>query len=360
MDRRRRRQISAPSPPAAGALLAASLAVALPACGRAPGETAAPPDEKPARVQVVRPERQDIVRRIQLPGTVRADQEVKLHAKVTGFVKSIVKDRGDAVKAGELIATLDIPEMALERDSLQASFALEDATLRRLEAIRKAEKTAVTDQDLDVARAKRTSSEAALKRLDTLIGYAEIRAPFDGVVTERFVDAGALVQQGPVVTVMDASKVRILVDAPEPEVRFVKVGAGADVKLGALPGKTFVARVARRADALDVPTRTMRAELDAPNPDGALLPGMYAAVSLELERHAGALLLPGKAILIEQGKPVVWTASDGRAKKVPITTGIDDGVQTEVTSGLAGAEAVILPGAQALTNGVRVEVSEKP
>ncbi|HXX92982.1 MAG TPA: hypothetical protein VEN81_05070, partial [Planctomycetota bacterium] len=111
-------------------------------------------------VKVVKPTRQDVVRRVVLPATVRADLEVTLFAKVTGFLKEITKDRGDRVKAGELIATLEIPEMISEIDHARASHALDETTFRRLEAIRKVEKTAVTDQDLDGARAKRDMSLA--------------------------------------------------------------------------------------------------------------------------------------------------------------------------------------------------------
>lgn len=338
-----------------GRLLWASLFPLLPACGRAPGETAAPPSEKVARVQVVKPERGDVARRVALPATVRADFEVKLHAKANGYVQSIVKDRGDRVRKDEVIATLDIPEVAQERESAKAAFKLEDATVQRLDAIWKAEKTAVTVQDLDVARAKRDMAAAALKRLDALVGYAEVRAPFDGVVTERFVDPGALVQAGPVVTVVDLSKVRVIVDVPEPDVRLVAVGTPADVRLDALPGRAFPTKVARASSSLDPGTRTLRAELEVSNSDGAILPGMYASVSLVLERHADALALPAKAIQSEQGKPCVFVVAEGKAHKVAVSLGIDDGVRTEVTSGLAGDESVILPGRETPTDGMRVE-----
>lgn len=344
--------------PHASTALAAALLAALPACSRSGAETDTAAPAPPIHVQVAKVERQDLVRRIRLPGTVRADQAVRLHARVSGYVKSIVKDRGDRVKAGEVIATLDLPELAAEQAGAKATFDLEDATLKRLDAIRNAEKTAVTDQDMDVARAKRATAEAALKRLETLLAYAEVRAPFDGVVTERFVDPGALVQQGPVVHVVDVSKVRVVVDVPEPEARFVKAGAAAEVALPALPGKPFAAAVGRTAETLDPSTRSLRAEIDAANPDGALRPGLYASVTLALETHAGAPAVPSKAVVMEQGKPVLYLLADGRAKKVPVTTGIDDGQKVEITSPLKGDETVILPGAQALTDGARVEASQ--
>src|SRR6187549_1121012 len=121
-------------------------------CNRA-SEAASSPIDPAVRVKTIKPARQDIVRKVVLPATVRADSEVTLYAKATGFLKTLTKDRGDKVKAGELIAVLEIPEMLSEIAHARASFALEETTLKRLEAIRKVEKSAVTDQDLDLSRA---------------------------------------------------------------------------------------------------------------------------------------------------------------------------------------------------------------
>jgi multidrug efflux pump subunit AcrA (membrane-fusion protein) len=163
-------------------ILASALAAAVGGCDGAHG-TAPPgraPEPSALRVKMVKPTRQDIVRRVVLPATVRADLEVTLFSKVTGFLKEITKDRGDQVKSGERIATLEIPEMISEIDHARASHVLDETTFNRLEAIRKVEKTAVTDQDLDMARAKRDMSQATLKKLETLQSYTEIRAPCNG------------------------------------------------------------------------------------------------------------------------------------------------------------------------------------
>ncbi len=354
--------------PVSRAILLRVLVAVLPAgfpagCGRpAEGQVPAAGAAAPAvRVQTARPERADLLRRIALPGTVRADHEVKLHAKTTGYLKTITKDRGDRVTRDEVVAVLDLPELAPELESAQAALDLEDATLRRLEAIRAQERTAVTDQDLDVAKAKRAAAEASVKRWRTLLAYAEIRAPFDGIVTERYADPGALVQPqtGPVLRLLDIARVRIIVDVPEPEARFVAAGNVADVRLDGLPGRTVAAKVARSAPALDPVTRTLRTELEAENPDGSILPGMYAAVSLAQEKRPGALTVPPKAVVLDQGKPVVYVLADGAAHRTPVETGVDDGVRTEVTSGLKGGETVILPGKDPLRDGLRVEPEEE-
>jgi RND family efflux transporter MFP subunit len=324
-------------------------------CDR-PAATADPtiPHGSAVHVKVVKPARQDIARRIMLPASVRADSEVTLVAKVTGYLKTITKDRGDRVKAGELIALLEIPEMVSEIAHARASFAIEDSTCRRLEAIRKAEKSAVTDQDLDLAHAKRDMAEATLKKLETLKGYTEIRAPFDGSVTERFVDPGAFIQQGKLVTIVDTAKVRVIVDVPEAEVRFSQTGTEAAVRFDALPGKSVRAVISRSSGTLDPVLRTMRIEMDIPNADASLFPGMFARVELGVERKPQALVIPSKAVSILQEKAFVFVNSGGTAKKVGVTLGTADGQWFEACSGLTGDELIILPEGTALVDGMAV------
>jgi membrane fusion protein (multidrug efflux system) len=309
-------------------------------------------------VKVVRPARQDIVRKVLLPGSVRADLDVTLHSKVSGYVKSVGKDRGDRVKAGEVIAVLEVPEMLLELESAAATFALEDSTLKRLEAIRKLERSAVTDQDLDLAKAKRAVAEASLKRLRTLLSYADIRAPFDGYVTERYVDPGAFVQQGKIVSIVDASKVRVVLDVPEPEVRFASVGSTAEVQLESLPGRPIHAKVSRMATALDPSTRTMRVELDVPNADLKILPGTFARVALAVEKRSNVLVIPSEAVFTQHDKAFVFINSGGVARKQAVTLGLTEGKSIEAASGLTGEETLLLPIGKALSEGMPVQSGE--
>ncbi|HLY76063.1 MAG TPA: efflux RND transporter periplasmic adaptor subunit, partial [Planctomycetota bacterium] len=326
--------------PLLGSLLAAGLLGLLASCDGAHGETrtTAEPGKGPVEVQIIHPTRQDLIRKVVLPGSVRADLEVTLYAKVTGFLKEITKDRGDRVKAGELIATLEIPEMIAEIEHARASHALDDSTYQRLEAIRKVEKTAVTDQDLDMARAKRDMSQATLKKLETLQAYTEIRAPFNGLITERFVDPGAFIQQGKIVSMVDISKVRVLVDVPEAEVRAAQVGTKADAQFDALPGKAFPAAVSRTAGSLDTTMRTMRIEIDVENPAMVIYPGMFARVALAVDPHPAALVLPAEAVTLQQDRAFVFVDAEGKAKKVQVTLGIEDDHRWEILKGLTGTE----------------------
>lgn len=332
------------------------LLACVPGCERASGAASA--TETAVRVKTIKPARQDIVRKVVLPATIRADSEVTLYAKATGFLKSITKDRGDRVKAGELIAVLEIPEMNSEIAHAKASFALEETTLKRLEAIRKVEKSAVTDQDLDLSRAKRDMAEATVKRLETMRGYTEIRAPFDGAVTERYADPGAFIQLGKLVSLVDISKVRVLVEVPESEVRFSPVGTEAQVRLDALPGKQVAGRVSRISGALDPVMRTMRVEIDLPNPDLSIYPGMYARVELGVERHPNVWVIPSRAVAVSQDKSFVFVNSGGKAKKVSVTLGTHDGEWSEARSGLQGDEVILLPEGRALVEGMAVQPVE--
>ena len=339
--------------------LAAALLCVLTACDRTV-ETAsgATGETKAARVRIVKPARQDMVRKVVLPATVRADSEVTLYAKATGFLKTLSKDRGDKVKAGEVIAVLEIPEMNSEIAHARASFALEDTTFKRLESIRKVEKSAVTDQDLDLSRAKRDMAEATLKRLETLRAYTEIRAPFDGSVTERFADPGAFIQQGKLISIVDASKVRILLDVPEAEVRFSPVGTEAKVHLDAIPGRSIKGKISRSAGALDPVLRTMRVEIDLPNEDSTIYPGMFARVELGVDRHPNVLVIPSQAVGISQDKSFVFVNSNGKAKKIPITLGAREGGWCEARSGLTGEELIIIPEGRTLIDGMAIQPAE--
>lgn len=338
--------------------LAAVLAASGIGCDRssntASGNVVAVGEPVAIHVKAVRPSRQEVCRRVVLPASVRAEAEVTLYAKVTGYLKTISKDRGDRAKAGELVAVLEIPEMISEIAHARASFAIEDSTCKRLEAIRKAEKSAVTDQDLDLARAKRDMADATLKRLETMRSYTEIRAPFNGSVTERFVDPGAFIQQGKILSMVDTSKVRVLVDVPEAEVRFAQVGTRANVRFDALPGRSVKAQICRTAGSLDTVLRTMRVELDIENPDFTIYPGMFARVDMDVERRPNAMVIPSKAVTMLRNHAFVFVDSGGTAKKVSVTVGTADPEWCEAASGLTGDERIILPEGKILTEGMAV------
>ena len=346
------------------------------------------------RVEVTRPERKDLPRKISLPASIEPLNQATLYAKAGGYLKWIKVDIGDKVKKGEVLAELDIPEMVKEyeqtkaklreaqasNEKAKADYALQELTYKRVKDIWETEPGAVAEQDVDVARAKFElaeaninsekanvdNAEADMKRVGALVEYGKIKAPFDGVITERFVDPGALIRvatsnnsSSPVVTIMHTDIVRVFVDVSEPDVPFVEKGNGATVVVNALLGKKFSGTVTRFADSLNPETRTMRTEIDIPNRDHILLPGMYGNLTLNLDVHKKAIMIPAAALIVEKDKKFVYKVANGKVEKVEIETGIDDGIQIEVVKGLNGDENIIVEGKDAVSEGETVKVSER-
>jgi membrane fusion protein (multidrug efflux system) len=331
-----------------------ALAAALPALA----QTAAP-----VAVEVTAPRRGDIHRFVTLPATLRANQSVTLHAKVPGYLKSITVDRGDTVKAGQLLAELEFPELLAARSRLEAEAAIAKIESDRLGAARAKAPDLVTPQAADAASARLAIAQAALKENETMLGYAKITAPFAGVVTARNVDVGAFVPAATanastgaaaIVTVMDFATVRVRVAVPEVEAARVKTGQPVVVTTDALPGKTFRGTVTRHAGALDESTRSLLVEADLPNADGALRPGMYLSARIGVELHTDTMLIPAAALVREKAAGFVFTLTDGRATKLPVKYGFIDSTSAEILDGLAANTRVIIPGKVALAPGQAV------
>ena len=229
----------------------------------------------------------------------------------------------------------------------------------------------VAREDVDVAEGQLAQEQADVEGLEALVGYTKIVAPFDGVVTARYVDPGALIRAsghageerdgggeqgktGPVLRLTDIETMRVYVYVPESETNLVRRGQAATLVLREFPGRTFHGTVARFNTALDLSTRTMLAEVDLDNADHALYPGMYADVTVELARHPGALEVPAAAVGRSGDATVVCVVRDGVLQKVPVTLGIRAEGWLEVTSGLSGAEHLVQNCDPALSDGERV------
>jgi len=342
-----------------------------------PDERAGPAEETLPEVRVVSPERRDLRREIRLPGSIEAFEKVDLYAKAAGYLKRIVVDRGDRVREGQVLAELEIPEMVEEQAEVRARLteAVTDAELKRLTHDRlsrvfEKEPEVISRQEVDEARADMERAlaavavaEAGRARLQAMMDYSVIRAPFSGIVTERFVDPGALIQTAantrqatPLVTVMNMTRVRVYAHVPEGEVTHVKKGTPAVLVVDALEGRRFDGPVTRITSALDPATRTMKVEIDIPNQDGALLHGMYGMVTLSLGDRLGAMTLPGASLMSDGGQSFVLSVENDVIVKRPVTTGMDDGEVVEILSGLEGDErlVIIIGDRSGLTEGMRV------
>ena len=350
-------------------LIAFSLALLPLFWGCARGTPAADTSKEPPReVQVVHPFRGEIARTVRLPAfRILAKQEATLYAKVSGYLKTLEVDKGESVKEGQVLAEIEVPELLADEVQFKAETAVTRTNYERMAEVRQKAPDLVVPQTLDDLRGQWEIAQAKLQRTQTLLQYARIVAPFSGMITARFVDPGAFIpaatagstpQSAALVTLMDFSRLRVQVFVPETEVPFIKNGLPAQVTVAELPGKIFQGSVTRFAYALDEATKTMLTEIELPNPNGGLRPGMYAGVQLEVERKQNALLVPVQALLVEKAGASVFTVADGKAKKTPVQTGFNDGTNVEITSGVNPDQAVINIGKQTLNDGQPVKPVE--
>lgn len=351
-------------------------------------------------VEVIRPSEETVSRQVELPARIEAFQQSTIYSRVSGYLSRIAVDIGDRVSEGQLLAKIDVPELVDEHGELEAKLAanraqrrgakaqlesaraesgLQEVTFRRVESVRNQEPDVMPQQAVDEARAKHESAraavrvaesridqidkdhqavEASLKRLQTLIAFAEVRAPFAGVVTERFVDPGLLLQTGMssqavhrIVTVADMDRVRIFLDVPESAVPYVQVADPVSLTVDAIPGREFKGEVTRFARVLDPATRTMKTEIVMPNPDWALRPGMFARAVLFLDERSGTVSIPSEALRVDGDTVFVYSVVDGRVKRVDVETQIGDGVLADITSGLVGNESIVVATKAPITDG---------
>ncbi len=308
---------------------------------------------EPLPVKFTSARRTEIHRWVTLPGTLRANQQATLYAKVAGYVTKMAVDKGDAVKAEQPLAELEVPELLADQKRYEADVKVAEIDLSRLTEAQKKAPDIVMPQSLDKARAAADVARANLERTRTLLGFAKITAPFPGMITARFVDNGAFVpsatsgsaaQNAAIFTLMDFTTIRVQVAVPEPEVSFIRNGLPVKFSAEALPGKTFDATVTRSSGALDEATRTMLIEADFKNPEGTLRPGMYASIRIAVEKHTGAITVPVEALVMEKLNAFVFKTVDGKAKKTAVKLGFNDGTNAEILEGLADGEGVIVPG----------------
>ncbi len=353
-------------------------------------------------VAVTPVKRDSIANTLSIAGQFMPYQNVELHAKVAGYIRNINVDIGDRVHKGQVLAVLEIPELVAQVDEAKAAVhQAQEEILRAQSEVSRAEADHValhanserlvnTDkvrpgliaqQELDDANAKDRASEAQVdaaksafaaakqqlavaqadqQHYSALSDYSRITAPYDGIVTWRFSDTGALVQAGtssaglPVVTVAEVDVLRLRIPVPESVAAKVKIGDIADVKVQAT-GEDFPGKVSRFTNALDPSTRTMQVEIDVPNGAYKLRPGMYAEVSLRVQSHDNALTVPVQAVQRHNGKSSVLLVNQHNQVELrEIQTGMEDPSRVEVLAGLSAGDRVIVGNFDSYQPGQRV------
>ena len=376
-------------------------------CSRTEGgsqKAAAVAPDTSLTVPVAKAARLDLANDLVLTAEFEPFQQVDLMAKVSGYVRSISVDIGDRVRAGQVLATLEIPEMeddltraAASIDQAQAEIVTAADELHRAEAahemahlsysriadVLKREPGLVPQQEVDeahsrdlVAEAQVSTAKSNLKtaeqharvsradqgRVETLHKYLTITAPFEGVVTKRYANVGAMIQAGtssqamPVVQLSQNNLLRLILPVPESSVGRVRVGETVDVRVPSLD-RTFPGRVARLAEKVQPSTRTMDTEVDVQNPTLTLIPGMYAEVNLHIAESRDALAIPLDAVDRSSASARAYVVADGVIRIVPVTLGLETDQSVEILSGLKEGDTVVVGRHAGLREGQRVQVN---
>ena len=338
-------------------------------------------------VAVVEPKLQQSANEIVLPGNMQAYTLAPIYARTTGYVKAWYHDIGSHVHKGDLLAVIETPE--LDQQLVQAKADL--ATAQSNEALAKVtanryqgllQQNAVSQQDTDNAiaqlqarSAEVSSAQANVRRLEEMVSFEKVVAPFDGVVTARNLDVGQLVSSAgstttpgagivtnskPMFEISAVDKLRVYVSVPQVYAPDAKAGAVATLGLPQFPGKTFKGKLVRTSDAVDPATRTLLAEIEVENRGGELLPGSYTQVHLHVSTSAPAMVIPVSAAILEpDGLRVAVVDSNQRAHLVRVTPGRDSGATIEIVAGLDPGQKIIANPPDSLTDGEQVRVVQR-
>lgn len=386
-------------------------------CGHRAGEEEGGPVEAAGKSQDNRitvatsvAARRDLSKSLTLTGELIPFQEVEVMAKVAGYVQRIAVDVGDTLRQGQLIASLEVPEMKDDVTRASASYQRFQAevtrarrevqrakaqqrmtklTYDRLADVAKAQPGLVAQQEVDdalgrnqIAEAQVAAAESALavseeqikvteaerSKAETLMRYTQVTAPFDGVVTKRYANNGAMIQSGvgsqtqamPLIRLSQHSRLRLILPVPESAAGLIERGSTVEVMVPSL-NRTFAGTVTRTTNQVDTTTRTMHTELDIPNPKGTLIPGMYAEVSLVLAGSTNTLSVPLNAIMGTELKKSVFVVNpQGVVESRPVTTGVETADFVEIRKGVREGEQVVVGGRSQLRAGQNVHTKVMP
>lgn len=330
-------------------------------------EDVAQENNQPVDVQVTKPTRRLLVYNVTLPANVSPLYQTTLYAKVSGYLKWIGPDKGDAVKKDQILAIIDAPEVEEQYHQAQSDYHIKQLTSERLAKVWKESPDVIAKQDVDVAEAATQGAKHLMEQRSALRDYTKVRAPYAGIITARFADPGALIQVAtassagaiPLFTIMDLNTVRVYTNVPQDDSPWVQPGiTKASVIVKGLEGRSFTGTVTRSTLALDPSTRSLLVEIDLPNQDHALRPGTFVEVTLGLREIPDALVLPPQAVISGPKGKSVFIVEANRAKSMPVQTGISDGRWIEIAAGLSGDEEVVVVGKRKLVD--RALVSSAP
>lgn len=311
-----------------------------------------------------------------LPGTLQAYAESPIYARTSGYLVRWYKDIGSRVSAGELLATIDAPEIDQElnqaratRQQIVAQLELAKISSERWENLRKSDSVSAQEADQQTsgyrqAQANLAAAEANVRRLEQLEGFKKVYAPFSGVITQRNVDPGALINAGAgaagreLFDIARVNPLRVYTNVPQAYAPFIKVGSQTTVTLQEFPGERFLAEVERTAEAIDPNTRTLRTEVDVPNKSGRLLPGSFGEVHFAVGSNVNRVTVPVNAMLFRsEGPQLAVIGPDNKVQLRTISIGRDYGTTLEILAGVSPQDQIVINPSDSLEEGQVVNLA---
>lgn len=305
--------------------------------------------DKIQTVEVIKPALNKFNADILIIGTAMPNQKVMLYAMASGFVKHIRKDIGDKVKKGEVIAILDNPELYRQQQKLKAQLHAKQSTFERLRDIREKTPALTAIQHVEDAEAEYLSAKAELDAIEDHISFLRVKAPFSGIITQRLIDPGAMVQSGltetdpqAIVELQETNPIRLVIPLPEADAMSIKTGMEVTITFPEMAGKNFSAKVSRTAKSLDPSSKTMRVEIDIENSKGYIITGMYAKVLMHIESRENVLSLPLTVQVRYQDEPFILVVKDNKVERIPLQKGLSGKDYFEVLNTNITTESLVI------------------
>jgi RND family efflux transporter MFP subunit len=326
-------------------------------------------------VLVISPQRSAPSQEIVLPGNVQPFVSAPIYSRTNGYLKHWYVDIGARVKKGELLAEIETPEVDQQLEQSRSNLTTAQANLKLAEITRNRYSGllathAVAQQDVDNAsgtydanKSIVEANQANVKQLETLQSFEKVYAPFDGIVTARNTDTGALIASGnsggvktDLFHISQPGKLRVYINVPEQYSQAARPGLTAELSLAEFPGRRFQGRLVRTSDSINESTRTLLAEVDVDNPSGELLSGSYTEVHLKVSGQSSSYLVPVSTLLFRSQGLQLAVVKNGSVLLTPVTPGHDFGDQIEIVSGLKGDESVIVSPPDSILTGQKVQI----
>ncbi|MGB9736128.1 MAG: efflux RND transporter periplasmic adaptor subunit [bacterium] len=312
-------------------------------------------------VTVEHPKQMTLESTLTLTGSILAYQQANIFARVGGYLDKIPVDIGDKVRKGQVLAVINYQDLQNQYQQAEANF--EYASIQYERAKKLIKKQLIAQNDLDMARTNYDVTKAAKNLAALNLSYAIIRAPFNGYIANRYVDPGTLIPGStqmvpatPLLVLVDINTVKLMINIPEHSVPDIHVGMPVTVVTDAYPERVFHGRITRVAPSLDPVTRTMASEVDIPNPQHILKPGMFAKVHIVSKIHRNILAVPASCVMTQDDHKSLFVVSEGVAKLVTVQPGIESDGMIEIKTGITPADEIVVQGENMIHDGQKVEI----